>query len=158
MKIINAHWEERNTGMKVLEIVFNRKDKLKVFIDLIIEEKFDYIVAKVPGGKTELIHELENSGYRLLENQIQISVKVEEYRKRSWDAEGFRTFIQYKRRWLSDYQLARKFGMRQSVMLELERNSELEHRKNMLGLIVKKPLMETYLLHIGEDDEAMPKL
>ena len=105
------------------------------------------------------VENLPNGGAEVtFDSEDMYAMKVEEYRKRSWDAEGFRTFIQYKRRWLSDYQLARKFGMRQSVMLELERNSELEHRKNMLGLIVKKPLMETYLLHIGEDDEAMPKL
>ena len=102
------------------------------------------------------VENLPNGGAEVtFDSEDMYSMKVEEYRKRSWDAEGFRTFIQYKRRWLSDYQLARKFGMRQSVMLELERNSELEHRKNMLGLIVKKPLMETYLLHIGEDDEAI---
>ena len=105
-------------------------------------------VEKLPDGGVEVTFGSEEA----------YAMKVEKYRKHAWDAEGFRTFIQYKRRLLSDYQLAKKFGMRQSVMLELERNSELEHRKNMLSLIVKKPLMETYLWHIGEDNEAMPKL
>lgn len=105
------------------------------------------------------VENLPNGGAEVtFDSEDMYSMKVEKYRKHAWDAEGFRTFIQYKRRLLSDYQLARKFGMRQSVMLELERNSELEHRKNMLSLIVKKPLMETYLWHIGEDNETMPKL
>ena len=76
-------------------------------------------------------------------------LKVEKYRKRTWDLEGFRTFLQYKGG--SDRQLAKRVGMRESVLVQHRNQAELNHRKNMLNLIVRRPLMETYLWNIAKE-------
>lgn len=72
MTITEAVWEKRNTGFRVCEVVFTPADLSKKEVDLIPCKGYDYIVAKVPAGHNELIHLLEDDGFRYLENQINI--------------------------------------------------------------------------------------
>lgn len=72
MIITDAVWEKRNTGFRVCEVVFTPADLGEKSIDPIPCNGYDYIVAKVPAGNNELIHKLEEDGFRYLENQINI--------------------------------------------------------------------------------------
>lgn len=70
MKIINAIWEERNTGLKTCEIVFEKKDTFQTYLDSEIENNYEFSVVKIPVGNLMLVHKLEDFGYRYLENHI----------------------------------------------------------------------------------------
>lgn len=77
MKIINANWDEAVIGEKVYEIIFSPNDDYNSYINSGIEDKdYTYLVAKVPSYLTGLIHKLEGSGYRYLENQFNIRVET----------------------------------------------------------------------------------
>ena len=69
MKIIDAYWEERNLGMKVCELVIDRGENFDENLLSGIEESYDYIIAKIPGDSISLMHQLEEKGFRYLENQ-----------------------------------------------------------------------------------------
>lgn len=69
MKIIDACWEERNLGMKVCEVVFAPGDELDPNVMTELEKLYDYIIAKIPGDSITLMHNLEEMGFRYLENQ-----------------------------------------------------------------------------------------
>ncbi|MGD0343309.1 MAG: hypothetical protein ABSA76_16540, partial [Bacteroidales bacterium] len=87
MKIIDAKWEERNTGLKTCEIIFNTEDTIKDYLDAKVEDKFDYFVVKIPNGNLKLIHDFENIGFRYMEMQFCISVDSGEIDKidKKWD-------------------------------------------------------------------------
>jgi hypothetical protein len=94
-------------------------------------------VEKLPDGGVVVTFDSEDT----------YAMKVEIFKNPKWDGDGFNTFIRHSL--LSEYQLARRVGMRKSVLIEKINQCELDHRKNMLNLVVGKPLMETYLLYIG---------
>jgi hypothetical protein len=76
MKIINAYWEERNTGLKTCEILFEKEDDFQNYIDSNPESNYNFSVVKIPVGNLELVHQFENIGYRYLENQILLTFNV----------------------------------------------------------------------------------
>src|ERR1035437_10537686 len=76
MKVINAKWEERNTGLKTCEIIFENGDNLQIYFDQKIENDYDFSVVKVPIGYLELVHQLEQINYRYLENQLSLTFDV----------------------------------------------------------------------------------
>jgi len=74
MNIINALWEKRNFNMDTYEILLDKKD-LKFFDETykkIKEQNFKkaYVLIKIPVGNIEVVHKLEDEGFRFLETQL----------------------------------------------------------------------------------------
>jgi hypothetical protein len=78
MKIIDAIWDEKVTGLKTCEIVFEETDTFQSYLEADIENNFKFSVTKIPIGNIELVHNLEDIGYRYLENQLDISFNVDQ--------------------------------------------------------------------------------
>lgn len=78
MKIIDAIWDEKVTGLKTCEIVFGETDTFLSYLEAGIENNYKFSVTKVPVGNIELVHNLEEIGYRYLENQLDISFNVDQ--------------------------------------------------------------------------------
>lgn len=87
MKIVNAIWEERNTGLKTCEVVFEKEDTFQLYLDSCIENDYEFSVVKVPVGNLMLVHSLEDLGYRYLENHMELSFDVNQLDNLShlWD-------------------------------------------------------------------------
>ncbi|MCD4770574.1 MAG: GNAT family N-acetyltransferase [Bacteroidales bacterium] len=88
MRFIDAYWEQRNLGLKVCELIF---DKNETIDDYELNRKisdFDYIVAKIHKDNIRLIHELEGLDFRYLENQLSlvINVKMIEKIDKKWES------------------------------------------------------------------------
>ncbi|MCJ7448908.1 MAG: hypothetical protein MUO72_14575 [Bacteroidales bacterium] len=81
MKLVNTDWEEKNTGLKTCEIIFEKEDKYQLYLDANIEERYDFSVIKIPVGNLGLVHQMEDAGYRYLENQMIISFEVDQLGK-----------------------------------------------------------------------------
>lgn len=81
MRLINALWEENITGLKTCEIIFEKGDRLQTYLDSTAEERFDFCVVKIPAGDLNLVHQMEDIGYRYLENQITISFEADQTEK-----------------------------------------------------------------------------
>jgi hypothetical protein len=81
MKVIDAIWEKRNTGLKTCELVFSSEDSINDYLDNNIEKNYEHIVAKVPADNIVLVHQLEDYGYRFMETQFSISVAAHELDK-----------------------------------------------------------------------------
>ena len=73
MKCVEAFWDEKISGLKQCEIIFDRSDTFKEYLDAQIENIFNFSVVKVPVGNLALVHKLEEYGYRYLENQLVLS-------------------------------------------------------------------------------------
>jgi len=86
MREINAFWEERNTGLKTCELIFDPSDKIVDYKNSLFENNYEYIVAKIPIQNIILVHELEDIGFRFMETQLNISVETQEIEqiKRKW--------------------------------------------------------------------------
>jgi hypothetical protein len=76
MKIINAIWEKRNTGLTTCEIVFEKADTFQTYLDSHIENDYQFSVVKIPVGDLMLVHQLEDFGYRYLENNLVLSLEA----------------------------------------------------------------------------------
>jgi len=76
MKVINATWDQVNTGLKTCEIVFEKNDTFQTYLDADIEGDYQFSVVKVTAGDLELVHQLEETGYRYLENQMVLSFDI----------------------------------------------------------------------------------
>ncbi len=76
MEIINAIWDEKVTGLKSCEILFKKGDSFETYLDKAPEKEFRFLVAKVPVNDLKLVHQLEDAGYRYLENQMRLSFEV----------------------------------------------------------------------------------
>ncbi|MBP1994431.1 GNAT family N-acetyltransferase [Paenibacillus eucommiae] len=73
MKKVDAFWEMRNLGKTVLEINFDENDTTDSLNILASEfETYDYLIAKVPKEKMDLIHALEDNGFRFMETQFEL--------------------------------------------------------------------------------------
>jgi hypothetical protein len=81
MKLINASWEERNSGLKTCEIVFEKGDSIDDYLSAKVEESYRYSVVKVPSDNINLVHNLEEVGYRYVESQFKVSVATSELEK-----------------------------------------------------------------------------
>jgi hypothetical protein len=81
MKLINASWEERNSGLKTCEIVFEKGDSIDDYLSAKVEESYRYSVVKVPSDNINLVHNLEEVGYKYIESQFNISVATSELGK-----------------------------------------------------------------------------
>lgn len=72
MRITEAPWEQRNTGLKVCEVKIGAGESIEECAPQLPEEGYDYVVVKVPAGDNRMVHYLEGLGYRYLENQLNI--------------------------------------------------------------------------------------
>jgi hypothetical protein len=78
MNITEASWDEKITGLKQCEIVFEESDTFTTYLDAEIERNFKFSVVKIHIGNLKLVHQLEDFGYRYLENQLVLSFNVEQ--------------------------------------------------------------------------------
>jgi hypothetical protein len=76
MDLINAYWDEKITGLKTCEVVFGKGDSIQTYLNACIEKNFKFSVVKIPVGNLKLVHQLEDIGYRYLENQLVLSFNV----------------------------------------------------------------------------------
>ena len=105
MKILNAYWDERITGLKTCEIIFEKGDTYQMYLDSAVEETFHFSVIKIPVSDLKLVHQMEEIGYRYLENQITISLEVDQTEKidQKWKRflSGFSYYlVQIKHNWI----------------------------------------------------------
>jgi hypothetical protein len=78
MNIVTAYWDEKITGLKQCEITFTKGDNYQTYLDADVERNFEFSVIKIPIGNLKLVHQLEDFGYRYLENQLVLSFSVEQ--------------------------------------------------------------------------------
>lgn len=79
MNLRNAYWEKRNLNLNVLEVEFDDNDTVED-INKLKYNDFEYIVIKVPIGKLDIIHKLEDINFRFLETQFELMNEVQEGR------------------------------------------------------------------------------
>lgn len=71
MTIVDAHWEQRNLGLRAAEVLLAPDDQ-PAELPKRGFAAYDYIVAKVPSACLSLVHDLEVLGFRYLETQFEI--------------------------------------------------------------------------------------
>lgn len=77
MKKIDAFWELRNFNKKVLEIELDADDSADCLVALENDyAAYEYIVAKVPKRRIDLVHGLEDDGFRFMETQMVMTVNL----------------------------------------------------------------------------------
>jgi len=81
MKVINATWDQVNTGLKTCELIFDENDTIYDYLKSKIEDNYEYSVVKVSSESIRLVHDLEDLGYRFMETQFSIMVNTEEFDK-----------------------------------------------------------------------------
>lgn len=86
-RLIDSFWDNRNTGLRTCEIIFEAGDDFTKYTNTFAEEKYDYCTIKIPVGNLQLTHRMENHGYRYIENQLNISFKVDQLDsvEKSWN-------------------------------------------------------------------------
>lgn len=93
MNVIDAIWDQVISGYKTCEVIFEKGDDYEDYIKAEIENKYQFSVVKIPVGNLKLVHQLEDYGYRYLENQLALSFNVRQLERidKSWDRilEGF---------------------------------------------------------------------
>jgi len=77
MKIIDAtSWEKRNFERDAFEVVLDRSDlgDVQGLMDALNDKRFDgaYVCIKLPVGNIEVLHALEDVGFRFLESQFEL--------------------------------------------------------------------------------------
>jgi RimJ/RimL family protein N-acetyltransferase len=75
MDLISAHWERRNLNLETGELSFQSSDTIQDLSPGLFES-YEYLVAKVPSGSVQLVHDLESKGFRFIEAQFEISVDL----------------------------------------------------------------------------------
>lgn len=74
MKIQHAHWERRNLGLNVYEIVFEHGDTDQFDVDSILPQDAEYICVKVPTAAVPVMKRLHQFGFQFIETQSQMSI------------------------------------------------------------------------------------
>lgn len=84
MRKIDAHWEKRNFDQTVLEIEWGADDSIDTLATLEDDyTNYEYIVAKVPKGRMDLVHGLEDAGFRFMETQMELTLDLTKHAKTS---------------------------------------------------------------------------
>jgi len=78
MKIVNAHWEKRNLGVSCTEITVEPADTIGAVRASISQICDDYVVAKVPPPRVDLLLLFQAVGYRVIEVSVRIRVRLHE--------------------------------------------------------------------------------
>jgi len=105
-------------------------------------------IEKLPDGGVEVTFDSEET----------YALKVESYKNKEWDHDGLLTFIKDQRKkGIHSQKIVKKLGLTNRHFRNCERLLELNHRENLLNLVVRRPLTETYLWHIGYGEKDDPK-
>jgi hypothetical protein len=81
MRVIDAYWEVRNSGLTTCEIVFEVGDSIDDYLASNVEKNFRYTVVKIPSDNLKLLHSLEAIGFEFIETQFNICVATTEIDK-----------------------------------------------------------------------------
>ncbi len=79
MEIIDCHWEIQNLHKKTCEILLNESEDINIASLRRCEQKFQYIVLKVPVCKYEINKILTENQYVLAESQISLIKKIDSF-------------------------------------------------------------------------------
>lgn len=79
MKVIDCFWEKKNINSDVVEIEVGDCDPFNKDFFLTLNNKYDYIVVKVPQKKLDYYQSLSQIGYFFVECQIGISKRVKKF-------------------------------------------------------------------------------
>jgi hypothetical protein len=78
MDITVADWDQKITGIRTCEILFNEDETYEDYLKTEVDKLYEFIVVKVPVGNLKLVHQLEDNGFRYLENQLCLSFRTEQ--------------------------------------------------------------------------------
>lgn len=95
MKVVNAVWEKQNLGIDTYEIRFDKKDRIEDIAKEFTCISAGYLVAKVPGERTDLSEYVQNRGYYYVEDMISMEHDLHEQirsplHQRLYDATSYR--------------------------------------------------------------------
>ncbi len=83
MQIIDAFWEKRNIGVDAVEMRVSVDDlsDIRSIVDRINSDEFTgkYVTIKLPTGNLEIVHALENIGFRFMETQFHMEKSLVDY-------------------------------------------------------------------------------
>lgn len=83
MQIIDAIWERRNLGIDAVEIKITNDDLSDISATMmrINSPEFagKYVTVKVPVGNLDIVHTLEDAGFRFMENQFHAEKSLNNY-------------------------------------------------------------------------------
>jgi hypothetical protein len=84
MEIVDAHWDERNLGLKTFEIILSDTDSLADFLReeerLIREKGARYLVLKTQANKPELLFGLPQANYQFVETAFRLILRKADYK------------------------------------------------------------------------------
>ncbi|MFB7814956.1 hypothetical protein ACFC0X_12270 [Paenibacillus chitinolyticus] len=97
MKKIDAYWEKRNFDKKVLEIELDANDSTDCLAELQNDyADYEYIVTKVPKRRMDLVHGLEEAGFRFMETQMEMTMNLTKLSKPSRFTKAISDHIQFQ--------------------------------------------------------------
>ncbi len=97
MKTINAFWEKDNLNMNVMELSFDKMDSIIEMENVTDINNYEYIVAKIPEKNIELIHKLEEQGFRFIETQFELKNNLKTDFKQTNTLEKMGKSIEYRK-------------------------------------------------------------
>jgi hypothetical protein len=76
LKIVDAVWEKRNLGVNCIEAVVEAADTAAEVEDVLARLRTEYLVVKVPAGRTDVMLRLPELGCAFIEASIHVTRKV----------------------------------------------------------------------------------
>lgn len=73
MKIVDAVWEKRNLGVETAEIVIEQNDSLEAVKNILNTMQAEYMVLKIPAGRTEVMFAAEEEKFHFVEGIIHVT-------------------------------------------------------------------------------------
>ena len=78
MKVVNAYWEERNLGVSCTEITADPADTVDGARAAIRQVGDDYVVAKVPVPRVDLLLFFQGAGFAVIEVVLRLKMRLHE--------------------------------------------------------------------------------
>ena len=78
MRVVKADWEKRNLGVSCTEIEISSNDSVETVTDALRQNKDEYMVIKVPYGLVDIGLAVQNEGFKYIESNIQLELKMKE--------------------------------------------------------------------------------
>ena len=79
MKIIDCFWEQANLDCRVAEVTISPEETLSLDAVQALEERYDYIVLKLPVGHFPCYERAANARYAFIEAQLSIQKKMDNW-------------------------------------------------------------------------------
>ena len=94
MRVVEATWEKRNLGVTTYEVSVDYNDDVQC-LDRIKEIECGYMVVKVSANNLDVIDEIQDMGFRYIEDMIHVEhnlleVEMNSIQKRLYDACSYR--------------------------------------------------------------------